>query len=95
MVSDIQCTNCHILIKYCLFHYTWLARHNAWSGIVLVNKINTRDVKISLQPHLRDIPELRADHLRQAFGALTENDLVIGPLAILKLPYGDQGLFSK
>jgi len=26
-----------------------------------------------------DIPELRADHLRQAFDALGENDLVIGP----------------
>ncbi len=26
-----------------------------------------------------DIPELRIDHLRQAFDALTENDLVIGP----------------
>ena len=26
-----------------------------------------------------DIPELRADHLRQAFDALSENDLVIGP----------------
>jgi len=26
-----------------------------------------------------DIPELKTDHLGQAFGALTENDLVIGP----------------
>ena len=26
-----------------------------------------------------DIPELKTDHLRQAFDALTENDLVIGP----------------
>jgi len=26
-----------------------------------------------------DIPELRSDHLRQAFDALSENDLVIGP----------------